>query len=37
MISEVWDANEVIKIKGQKEEENPEDLTDDVIEDGFDS
>lgn len=34
---EVWDANEVIKIKGQKEEENPEDLTDDVIEDGFDS
>jgi cell fate regulator YaaT (PSP1 superfamily) len=34
---EVWQAQELVKIKSYREEENPADLTDEIIENGFDS
>ncbi|MDD3999760.1 MAG: stage 0 sporulation family protein [Bacilli bacterium] len=33
----VWQANELEKVESHKEEENPNDLTDDIIEDGINS
>ncbi|NLD26310.1 MAG: hypothetical protein GX661_03010, partial [Acholeplasmataceae bacterium] len=34
---EVWRADELVKIKAHHEEESPDDLTDEIIENGFDS
>ncbi|HHX80432.1 MAG TPA: stage 0 sporulation family protein [Acholeplasmataceae bacterium] len=34
---EVWQANELEKVESYKQEDNPNDLTDDVIENGIDS
>jgi cell fate regulator YaaT (PSP1 superfamily) len=34
---EVWQANELVKLQSHQQEDNPEDLTDDIVEDGINS